>query len=503
MKAPAASNALLVIVFAALCTAGGHPETLFIGVLAISLFLLMEVRSAGFGSAALVPSAVGALLGFLLLAIQVIPFLHILSDSYAEILRPSMPHPFRIWGALSQLLPGILGTPLRGELDLTAVPLAENFHLRVGGFVGAVTILTLGVTLRQLPRPLRRGLLIGVVALVLSWFPPGVWAVARRIPVLQVLTFEYLAAVFVFFAALAAGPAIAFLAKRPRRKVGATLLVLGTLTMIGGLLPMSPPARPLLQAVARSGVEHLRARGHFRHPTEVYEQRLNHYLDAAALTAARRIALPGACWAAAGLVLLAPLRRRAIALSCVVLAELFSFGFGLNPAVRMENVAPQPPVIAAVKRLDPAGQFLIATHFEVFPANLGTLYGVRDAISYDALTTRRRAAQLIPAGYDPLLHTFHPILAPEQVAALAPLGVRYVLSREGVYGLRRVAGPPQPAVGVYEVESAIPLAKPRNAPPAGLIAGLIISTFALFASLVWLRMYTLPEITSARPARGE
>jgi hypothetical protein len=158
----------------------------------------------------------------------------------------------------------------------------------------------------------------------------------------------------------------------------------------------------------------------------------------------------------------------------------------------MEDVAPAPPSIAAVKQLDPSNRFLIATHFEAFPANLGTLYGVRDAISYDALTTRQRAAQWQPAGFDPLLHTFNPILAPEQISALGPLGVRFVLSRHDVHGLQRIAGGPRPEVGVYEVRDAIPLAMPANAPPPGLLAGVIISLIALIASAGWLRLYKVP-----------
>ena len=159
----------------------------------------------------------------------------------------------------------------------------------------------------------------------------------------------------------------------------------------------------------------------------------------------------------------------------------------------MEDIPAPPPAIEAVQRLDPARNYAIATHFELFPANLGTLYGVRDAISYDALSTKRRVEQLLPAGYDPLLHTFNPILSPEQVRALAPLGVRYVLSRDDVAGARRIAGPPKPAVGVYEVPDAVPLPLPVNSRPTGIIAGIAISMLAFVASLGWLQLFRLPE----------
>ena len=121
------------------------------------------------------------------------------------------------------------------------------------------------------------------------------------------------------------------------------------------------------------------------------------------------------------------------------------------------------------------------------------MYEVRDAISYDALNTKQRVAVLLPAGYDPALHTFNPILSPEQVRELAKIGVRFVLSRSDVAGARRVAGPPSPAVGVYEIDGAIPSDMPANRRPVGLIAGAVVSLLALLASAAWLRLYLLEE----------
>lgn len=496
MKVPSIRNAAWVILFAALCSAGGHPETLFIGVVGVWAFLAWEaVRRNGFGFSALVPSSVGALLGFLLLAVQVVPFLVILGDSYAEVLRPQTPHPFRVWGAASQLLPGVLGTPLRGELDLTAVPAAENFNVRVGGYIGAVVLLLLVLAWRDLPPWARRGLAIGGVALLVSWYPPGLWPVIRHVPVLRVLTLEYFACLFVLFGAMAAGPALAIVAARRRRKIGAAVALAGLLAVVAGLLPLVPPMRATLSSVARDGIESLRARGQLTQPAAVYEERLAFYLAAAGQTTARRLALPGACWLLAGVALLLPWseRRRALSLAFAAGVELLAFGLGFNPAVRMTDVPAEPPSITAIRQLDPERRFLFAEHFEVFPANLGTLYEVRDAISYDALNTRQRVAVLLPAGYDPALHTFNPILSPDQVRELAELGVRFVLSRNDVAGARRVGGPPAPAVGVYEIDGAIPSDMPANKRPVGLLAGAVISLLALIGSAAWLRLYLIEE----------
>lgn len=491
MRAPAIRNAGLVILFAALCTAGGHPETLFIGVAGIWIFLAWEAeKRRDWGIGAIVPSSVGALLGFLLLAFQLVPFLNLIGDSYAEVLRPRMAHPFRVWGIASQLLPGILGTPLRGELDLTALPMAENFNLRAGGYIGAIVLLALVLAFRDLPGTLKRGLAIGGAALVLSWFPPGLWPIAKHVPVLRVLTLEYLVALFVLFGAMAAGPAIVIVAMRKRRKTGTALVLAGALAIAGGLLPLVPAARGMLTSVARSGIEQLRARGHLQQPAAVYEQRLAYYLDAAGLTTVRRLAIPGACWLLAGLALTLSLQRRALLLSIAAAGELFAFGIGFNPAVAMTDVAPEPEAIRAIRALDPKREFLIAGHFEVFPANLATLYEVRDAISYDAMNTRAQVERLLPGGYDPLLHTFNPILSPEQERYLAQQGVRFVLGVEpAAEGGRRYT--------LRELPDAVPVPMPPNHRPAGVLAGIVISLLAFFASAVWLRLYLLEPLPDA------
>lgn len=500
MKFPTIHNAALVILFAALCTAGGHPETLFLGVAGIWVFLAWEAeKRRDLGLAAIVPSTVGAVLGFLLLAVQLAPFLAILGNTYAEVLRPRIEHPFRVWGAISQVLPGILGSPVRGELDLTAVPLAENFNLRAGGFIGAIVLLAILFAWRELSPSLKRGLTIGGVALVVSWYPPGLWPMLRHVPVLRVVTLEYGVALFVLFGSMAAGPALFIVAARRRRKLGTALALAGLVASIAGVFPLVAPAA--LTRIARSGIDQLRTRGHLRQAPEVYEQRLGYYLSAAGLTTFRRLAIPGACWLLAGIALAFPVRRRTALLTLAAAGELFAFGAGFNPAVSMTDVPAEPDVVREIRLRDPARQFLLAEHFEVFPANLATLYEVRDAISYDALNTRQRVEQLLPAGYDPHLHTFNPILAPHEVRALGDLGVRWVLSRGDVAGAVRVAGPPPPAVGMYEVPNARPQPIPQNRRPVGLLLGMAISLIALFASAAWLRLYTLSPAETPRSGR--
>ena len=498
MKEPAVRNAMLVILFAALCTAGGHPETLFVGVAGIWVFLAWESeKRPGFGIGALVPSTVGAFLGFLLLFVQLGPFFSLVGDSYASEIRPQMEHGFRGWAVVSQILPGILGSPLRGELDLAAVVSAEDFNHRVGGYVGALVLLAVILAWRSLTPVLQRGLIVGAAALFISWYPLGVWPILRYAPLVRVVALEYGVVLFVLFTAMAAGPALAHVASRPRRKIGTALLLAGIVTLLAGLLPALPAARPALTRAARTGISALRERGHLQQPNEVYEQRLAYYLSAAGTTTLKRVALPAALWILAAVSLLAPVKRRDLVLSVAAIGELVAFGAGFNPAVPMTGFAPEPETIALVKRLDPARQFLVAANFEVFPANAGTVYGVRDVVSYDVLTSRSRVKQLIAAGYNPPLHSINPMLSQAQTQALAALGVRYVLSRTDVPSARRI-GPPAPAVGVYELPSAIPPPIPQNDMPPRMLVGAIVSLLALAGSAAWLRLYTLaPPATEA------
>jgi len=485
MREPRLRHAALVVLFAALCTAGGHPEKLFVGVLGIWIFLTWEARrTPGLGIGALVPVSVGALLGFLLLFVQLVPFFSILGDSYAGAQRPDAAHPFRMWAAAGQILPGILGSPLRGELDLTAFARGESFNHRNAGYIGALVLLALVVSFRSLSPSLKRGLVIAAVALVVSWYPPGLWAVARHVPVLRVLALEYGDVLVVLFGSIAAGPALVQLASRPRKKIGAALVLVGVVTLLAGLIPALPATRPLVTRTARAGIAELRARGHLQQAPEVYERRFAGYLESAGNTTLRRVALPGALWLLAGIALLAPVRRRELIVAAAAIGELVAFGAGYNPAVRMTNIPPAPRVIQDVRSLDPASRFLVAASQDVFPSNLGTLYGVRDVSQYDALTPKQRVEQLRAAGYDPALHTLPSALTPEQLRALESLGVRFVLTR----------------TGIQELPGAVPLAPPQNRMPRGVLFGAVVSLLAALAAAAWLRLYTLAPVTPLPPS---
>ncbi|HKS22705.1 MAG TPA: hypothetical protein VJZ76_07910 [Thermoanaerobaculia bacterium] len=326
--------------FAALATAGGHPETLFYGVVAIAIYL--------WSARWLVP----AFLGFALCAVQLVPFA--IAASHSDLLAQRLQTAAHTrWFAMpATLIPGYLGSPLKNEIDLSALG-GENFNERAGGYAGLCALIVVLAAWRRVPR---RALVIALAALVLSWHLPLLRIVAK----LPGAT-ERLGLVFSFFVCLCLPAALeSFTPKR-------IWIVLGVALAAAGIFLALPIAKPLLTDIAQKGIAMLQHRGYLHRPPQVYEARLAGYLAGFATVALRRIAVPGLC-----LVLLGCSKRFAIA---AIAIEMIAFAYGYNPA--MCDV-PQP-------RLPRDARYFLTADFEVFPPNLATLQQVRDFREYDVL----------------------------------------------------------------------------------------------------------------------
>jgi len=439
-----------IIVTAALATAAGHPETLFYGVVAIAFFLGRRINKA---------TIVAAFLGFAICAVQLVPFANALAKSDILAERAHRPTHLRLFAIPATILPGFLGAPLGSEIDLSGVaqPAAENFAERSGGYVGAVVLLMLIGAWRSLPR---RAIVIGLVALAISWIPPGFFPGAS----------ERLGLVFCFFAAACSG--IAF---ENYRRAGVVVAIVAGLAAIVALFVATPFAQPILARAARSGIAMLQQRHYLRLPSAMYEARLAGYLAGFQAVAIRRLAIPLLCIAVAAFT-----RRRAVVAAAIVV-EMIVFAYGYNPVIDAKQIAPTAPAIADVLRLDPEHRFLIAAAPEVYPPNLGTVDGVRDIRSYDVLQTKARIDGLKRLGYDVNDRSFPDVPPPQ----LARLGVALYLSRAPL-PLRRLGGGAPPAVGVYEMRDYVSVPMPRNAPPPGLALGATISIVALLAALAFV-----------------
>jgi hypothetical protein len=485
LEEPRRRNAAALIATAALATAGGHPETLFHGVLAIAAFAVPFAIRRRVGMRTALTAVAAAACGFLLIAIQLVPFALALKESDIVVTRAGEAHPgFRPFAVAAQILPGFLGSPLRGELDLSGIrqPAAENFNERTAGFIGAITLLLLAFGWKRVEREHRIAILIGVVALLIAWRLPVIRNIVDVLPLFSIAANERVAFVFAFFASATLPAFLIAAAAEPRRRIGIALAILAAIVALGAIAVALPQSRPVLMSTARRGIENLRARNYLNKPAQVYEQRLEGYITGARGTTARRVALPAFFLALAG-VALARRTHRVELLTLALAGEMLGFSWGYNPAIHEREIAPVPPSIEAVRQLDPQNTWLIAAGYTTYDANLGTLHRVRDARSYDVLQTHERISQMA-AGFDRNLRAFPPILTAPQIEGLAKLGVRWFLSRDASPGLRLAGGGPPPAVGVWEIPNAATVAWPANEPPDGLMAGAMVTLIAMIGAAV-------------------
>jgi len=490
LRAPGALRALYVALCAAAATAGGHPETLFVGVVAVAIFLIVGGRGINAGAASWARVSLSALAGFLLLGVTLVPFAIIAWQSDVAASRPNAPaRAFRMVAVPGQILPGFLGTNVADELDFTAaLPDAENMNLRSGGFIGAIALLILLLAVRALSSRDRVLLLIAVCFLVISWLPPGISLLLKKLPIVSVVAPEYFALAFAFLALVPLGAALDVL---PRlgltRRLGIVVLVVSLLGAIGAAIIVMPLTRPIALSAARRGIAHLQQRGHFHLPPAVYEQRMESYLSRGRIVFMRRFVIPALTWALAGIALMSASTRRTRLLGLALALEMIVFAWHLLPVIRLDPALHAlPPPLQAVVAADPARQWLIAAPWKVYPANIGTGQRVRQIDSYDVLPSVERVKALYAAGFHPMLG-FPDIPTEQHIQNLRALGVRFYLTREAIPGLTRIGGGAPPVVGVYEIAGAAPQPLPANAPPEGLRAGMFVTvTGALLAIAVAL-----------------
>jgi len=468
LRAPTRGRVAATIATAALATAGGHPETLFFGVIALAIFFAWQRRDERWRPRAIVLTVASAAIGFAICAVQLVPFLLAVKKSDLLAQRAHRVVQARLFAIPATILPGYLGTPLANEIDLSGIaqPAAENFAERSGGYAGAVLLVALAFAWPRLPQAVRRGMIIGVVALALSWMP------SRSLP----FATERLGLVFAFFWSAAAQLPLfdsrksGGLAPSASLRAGAALQTVAIIVAIAGIVLATPFAQPLLTRAARNGIAMLQQRHYLRLPTEIYEARLAHYLAGFQSVAVRRIAIPAFCIATA------LTRRRKLVLAAIAV-EMTLFAYGYNPSMDRSQIAPTPPAIADVLRLDPEHRYLIAAAPGVYPPNLGTADGVRDIRSYDVLQRTTRIAELKRFGYDPVDRSFPDVPRAE----LSRLGVALYLTRAPL-PWPRLGGAPPPAVGVYELPAYASTPMPANTPPPGTKPGAILSLIALLAA---------------------
>ncbi|MFY9551640.1 MAG: hypothetical protein WAU32_10855, partial [Thermoanaerobaculia bacterium] len=473
---PSGGSVLEVFATAALATSGGHPETLAFGAGSIGLFLILQHRAER--PADLTKSqrrgplltALACASGLLLVAIQLVPFALLLPESWiTENRARGLQTEFQPYAIAGQILPGFLGSPLAGELDLSGAFFGSgNLHMRSAAFVGFLALVALVLAARSLRPIFRRCLWVAAAALAVAWGVPPLGWVWDRIPLLRLFAAQYAAAAFVLFASVAVGPAVAELAGARRFGVVGIALCAGGLVLVAtGIAPSLAVAKPALSSFAREAVGRLRREGHLKQDPAVYDARFSRYLEAGRSTALRRAALPGIFWALGGVAFLTRRRRLAL-MTCAIVGELATFGFGYLPAVDRTRLPEAPPALESIRRSDPGSTRMLAAAVDVFPPDLATLERLRDVRSFDVLESRAWSVRLRRCGYDEVLRGFPERLTEDVVGCLRDLGVGHVLTRYPPPGAARIGGLPPPAVGVYELPPGPRAPAPHLGPPRGI-----------------------------------
>jgi hypothetical protein len=487
LKLVTARNVVAVWITALLATVGGHPETLAFGVLGAFALVLLELRARRLALGRSYWIAGAAAVGLGTAAVQLGPFFTVLSEAESWHIRASAPmRGFQAAGPAALLVPGLFGSPLGSEVNLTSLAASltggDSYSLSATAFVGAVGLLALGLAFTTLAAPMRRGLIVALGALLLFWRVPPLEALHRAVPGLAVMGSGYAVAAFVLFAAPAVGQALWNLSDMPPRpRAGTAVVVLGVLLAAAGLAPSLAATREVAQARAKGVVERLASRDVLvRGGPEGYLARFDSYYERFAWTVFRRASVPGAFWVLAGCSLLVSRRRRELLVTAAV-GELLAHSLGWFPAVRETEIPGEPPAIRDVKALDPERRWLILAADNVYPPLLSTLHEVRDVRQYDQLADRDWTARLMAAGVDDYRASYGKTLSPSQASQLAGLGVRYYLASLEPPCCARVGGAPPPGVGVYEIPDAVPQRRPANEPPRGLVAGAFVSLISLLA----------------------
>jgi hypothetical protein len=356
----------------------------------------------------LVAWTAGTLLGIGLAAVQVLPLAAYLSRSpvWGDRRRENPPwwaiaRP-RVLDAVCTALPYAYGSQRRGHPNLARALGVHNLNESAGGFVGMATLIWLApLAVRARRRSPRVAFLAGMAlfgALAAFRIPP-VDNLLRACPVLDVTDNRRLTLWSAFGLTLLGGIGLDYLGRTRRLGNGWMLPWL-----VGGvtLLAMACGVRTLEPAIRA------RAVFHYQRTAEAGESagadarlRADRQVRAALAFVPRYYGL-----SAAELLLLGALALRARRLGHnarwirpvllgLTLAELWMFGFGLNPAIERREYDHEPPVISRLREGLPPGSRALGVGEEL-PPNVLMRCGLSDVRNYDSVELENSVAWLDP-----------------------------------------------------------------------------------------------------------
>jgi hypothetical protein len=439
IEAPTAKAAGWLALVVALVIVGGHIQTsahvLLLGCLYAGMhfwLLRRERRSAG-TQARLARQApcsmqgyerpalrrvilfwgMGTALGLGLAAVQILPLGFYLSKSsvWADRLseRPAwwaFSRP-RILEAVCTAAPYVYGSQRRGHPNLAKALGVQNLNESAGGFAGLATLIWLApLAVLTRGRSPRTAFLAGVVALgsMGAFQLPPVDNLLRALPVLGVTDNRRLTLWMAFGLSLLGGIGLDQLGHS--RLLPRTWLSLWVVTaLVFGAIGVSVPAlEPTLRnraqshyhaaALATAGADLLE----YRERGERQVARLVRFLPRYYSLIAGELLILTAVAALLRKAIVIPSWARLVLLA-LTLAELVSFGFGLNPAIASSIHGFEPPVVARLRQQMPPDARALGLGEEL-PPNTLMRFGLSDPRNYDSVELARSLSWLVPL-YEP------------------------------------------------------------------------------------------------------
>ena len=354
--------------------AAGHPETSFKLLLLVAVWGALAAWRSSRRLRAIANLAGGALLGVMLAAVQLLPFLEYAGESRSLALRGRGLNPFILppQNLIAMLVPNFFGNPAHG-LVLNAHSLgskgANYCEMTVYAGLATVMLAVVAAVVRWRDGRVRLLVAAGVVSALLAYGAPGVHQLASALPLFRLAALSR----FGFLVTVSLGVLAAFGLDRilggdrdraPARDVAAGRTAVVTAVAITGVVWSWWIA---VQSILRPGGIAPIAR--------------DWCLLATALAAA--------CGAFIWLRARGRIGRTvtAVALVGLVTLNLFVFARGFHPLMSAENVYPSLPEIERVRR-EP-GLFRVAGFDSALAPNSAMVYRLQDIRGYDGVWPAR------------------------------------------------------------------------------------------------------------------
>ena len=374
-----------------------HPNTAGKGNLEVISSLFPSVRS-------LITWCVAVVLGLTLASIAIVPLWVYLGKSPVwgdrERERPSplqLSRP-RLLDGICTVVPYAFGSQRRGHPNLARAVGVHNLNESAGGYAGLATLVLLAPRAWKARRSVREvGFLASLAAIgflgAFEYAP--VINLLRATPVINVTDHRRLVLWVAFSLSLLGGIGLDQWGKcgTLTRNQGwsVILLMAAALCAIGGVVLSQSESR--LSEFARAHYARAAARTEGADP-EVYRRRAERQVEQA--LAFTPTILFGTAIELTALVGLASMVRRGAlrpnpakaAVLGLTLAELFAFGFGLNPAIDRRADRPWPEALARLQR-EFGKNFRILGIGAEFPPNVAMRYGLTDPRNYDSVESAR------------------------------------------------------------------------------------------------------------------